>query len=51
MALELSVVGSEQDEKSEKKSAGGAINWRKLIKLEYEKLNKKFDSKKTSDIR
>lgn len=27
------------------------VNWRKVIKLEYEKLNKKFDCKKSTDIR
>ena len=31
--------------------AANAINWRLLIKQEYEKIGKKFDSKKATDIK
>lgn len=47
MASETGVLPA-SEKKGEKKAT---INWRKVIKLEYEKLNKKFDSKKSTDIR
>lgn len=47
MALETSIL-PESEKKAEKNAS---INWRKVIKLEYEKLNKRFDSKKSTDIR